>query len=130
MGGQAAGLGDELRVAPGVVDGRGDLPAVSDDARIGHEASDVVLPELGDGAGLEVGKGCTEVLALAKDGQPAEARLEALQAQLLEQAPVIGDRSPPLRVVVRPVERVVAGPPAPGAVIGAFENSLGGMHGA
>src|SRR5690606_9296510 len=41
--------------------------------------------------------------ALVQDGAPAQARLEAFQAQLLEQVAVVADRPAPLKVVVVPV---------------------------
>ena len=53
---------------------------------------------------------------LAQDREPAQSRLEPFEADLLEQAPVVGDREAPLAIVIRDVERVVA---APGAARGA-----------
>ena len=54
-----------------------------------------------------------ERLALAEDREPAQAGLEALEADLLEQAPIVADREAPFAIVIVDVERVAAGPPAP-----------------
>src|SRR5262245_22318307 len=45
-------------------------------------------------------KGGAEILALGQDGAPAQPGLKALEAQFLEQAPVIIDREAPLGVVI------------------------------
>lgn len=60
----------------------------------------VALVALGDGSDVEAREGRAEVLALGEDRAPAQPGLEALQAQLLEQAPVVGDGKDPLAVVV------------------------------
>jgi hypothetical protein len=52
-----------------------------------------------------------ERLALAQDRQPGEARLEPLQAQLLEQPDVVDDREAPLGVVIAAVLLGVAAAP-------------------
>jgi hypothetical protein len=51
-----------------------------------------------------------EGVALAEDGQPGEAGLEALEAELLEEAAVVVDRPPPLGVVVGEELRGRVGP--------------------
>src|SRR5690606_27032783 len=61
---------------------------------------------------VEAGERPAEGLALLQDRQPAQPRLEALEAELLEEAPVVAHRPAPLVVVVREVERVLARPPA------------------
>src|SRR5690606_26003970 len=61
---------------------------------------------------VEAGEGGAERLTLAEDGEPGEAGLEALQADLLEEAGVVGDRPAPLGVVVLPVQGVGGGPGA------------------
>jgi hypothetical protein len=67
------------------------------DAGIAEQAGDVALAEAGDQLRVEVGEGLAEGLALVEDRQPAEAGLEALEAELLEQAPVVADRESPIR---------------------------------
>src|SRR5207247_1145678 len=63
---------------------------------------------------IEIVKAGTKVLALAQDGQPAQASLKPFQTQFFEQAPVVGDSSAPLVIVIVPVERVGGAPPATG----------------
>ena len=88
-----------------VVDGRADLALVSDDAGIVEQAVDVVLVEVGDEPRVEAGEGSTEVFALAQDGQPRQAGLEALEAQLFEQAMIVGNAEAPFGVVIGEVVR-------------------------
>ena len=110
--GEAAALALDLQHARRVVDGRFDLAAMADDAGIGQQTFNVVPIEARHALRIEAGKRRAEVLALAQDGQPAQARLEAFEAELLEQAHVIADRPPPLVVVV---VRVVGQVLLPGA---------------
>jgi hypothetical protein len=73
---------------------------VAHDAHVLQQAGDVGVGEAGDALEFEPMEGGTEILALGKDGSPAQARLEALEAKLLEQAPVVGHREAPFGVVV------------------------------
>src|SRR5690606_27014947 len=82
------------------------------DARILQESLDVVVAESSHQLEVEPDERTPEVVALVQDGQPAKARLEALEADLLEQPPVVVDRKPPLVVVVVDVALVGATPPA------------------
>ncbi len=84
-----------------IVDGRDDLAAVPHDGHIADQALDVALIEPGHLLDLKVGKTTPESIALVQDGQPGQSALETLQADFLEQAPVIGDRKSPFTVVVR-----------------------------
>src|SRR5690554_4222977 len=108
VAGQRALLLDHLEGPGRVVDGGPDLPLVTDDPGIGEEAGDVVIPEPGDLHRVEPGEPGPKGLPLAEDGDPREARLKALEADLLEQPVVVGDRATPLRVVIADVE--VVGP--------------------
>ena len=99
-GGQRALRVHELAARPSVVDHRLDLAAMADDARVREQALDVARAEPGDPVDVEVVEGGAEVLALGEDGPPAQARLEALQAELLEQTAVVADRKAPFGVVV------------------------------
>jgi hypothetical protein len=125
VGCQAAGLRNELRVAAGVVDRGEDLRPIAHDARIGHEALDVTVIEVGDGRRVEPGERTPEVRALAEDREPAQSGLEALEAQLLEEPVVVLDWAAPLLVVVGDVQRVVARPPAARPSVEAFDDALG-----
>src|SRR5690348_9082925 len=94
---------------PGVVDGRLDLGPVADDALVAHQPRDVAGREARDGGSIEAPERRTEVLAFAQYREPAQPGHEALERKLLEQPAVIGDRTPPLRVVV--VAHVIRIPP-------------------
>ena len=106
VGGEAAELVADIEAASRVVDDRLDLPAVADDARIGQETVDIIGPEARHRVDLEVRERGAEVLALAEDRQPRETRHEALEAELLEEAPIVRHRPPPLAVVIGPIQLV------------------------
>src|SRR5690606_29883985 len=89
-----------LAGAAGVVDRRLDLAAMTHDADIGQQPGDVAFVEARHRAVVEAGEGGPEVLALLQDGSPAQARLEAFETDLLEQAPVVADGEAPFGVVV------------------------------
>ena len=57
-------------------------------------------PNLATLLDVEAGEGAAEVLALPQDRQPRQAGLKAFEADLLEQARVVGDRPAPFAVVV------------------------------
>ncbi len=82
------------------------------DTGIVEAALDVLRPETGHRLDIEIGEGGTEILALPEDRQPGEPRLEALQAELLEKAAVVGDGPAPFLVVIAEIERIFARPPA------------------
>jgi hypothetical protein len=90
---------------------------VAHDAGVPQQAVDVVLAEGGHRLDLEAREGCAEVVALAQDRQPGQARLEALQHQALVQAAVVCDRPPPLLVVVGGVLRARRAPGAAAAAV-------------
>ncbi len=69
-------------------------------------ASTSCSPNARDRVGVEAGEGAAEVLALAQDRDPREARLEALETEALVHPLLRRDRPSPLLVVVRDVERV------------------------
>src|SRR5256885_3932698 len=112
VGCKAADLPDTLGAAAGVVDGRVDLGPVADDAGVSHKSTCIASAETGDDLRVEPAKRGAEVLALAEDGQPAEARHKAFEHQLLEQAVVVIDRPAPLHVVI-PAGKNIPGPPPP-----------------
>src|SRR5580704_1291447 len=105
-------LFDELERTLRVVDDRLDLAAVAHDPRVREQALDVALAEAGDAPEVEAGEGRPERVALAQDRQPRQARLKALEAQLLEQPHVVGNREAPLCVVIGEVLGSRARPPA------------------
>ena len=95
-----------------VRDRRFDLAAVPHDARVAEQPLDATFGEARDRVGVEVRERAAEVLALAQDRQPREARLEPFEAEPLVEAALVRDRTAPLLVVVRDVERVARRPAA------------------
>ncbi len=96
----------------GVVDGGLDLGAVTDDARIGDKALDVVVAVGSDLGRVETVEGTPVVLALLENGDPGESRLRALENYFLEQAPPIAVGRTPFLVVIVKVEWVEGRPGA------------------
>ena len=119
----AALLDDEPGARAG--NGRLDLGAVAHDAGVEHQRLDLRLVEAGDHRRIEAREGLTEVLALAQDGDPGQARLEAVENEFFEQRPVVEFRHAPFRVVVRDIEGIGAGPPAAGLMVGMEDQSVG-----
>src|SRR4051812_11062796 len=114
---------DEFDAAARVADRRLDLAAVTDDAGVGEESIDVAFAEASHALEVEAGERLAEALALAQDCQPREPRLEALQAELLEQPLVVGDREAPLRVVIGAVDLGRVGPRAAGDTVVAADQT-------
>jgi hypothetical protein len=83
------------------------------DPGIGEQPVDILLAERRNRDRIEPRERGSEVLALAQDRQPRQARLKTLEAQLLEQTMVVGDAEPPLGVVVRHVLGRRGAPTAP-----------------
>lgn len=108
---------DELDRPIGVADRGLDLAPMPDDAGIAQETVDVVITKLGDLFIVEAREGPPELRPFAQDGQPAEARLEPLQAQLLEEQMIVVDRKTPLDVVILEVVRSALPPPAAGNAV-------------
>jgi hypothetical protein len=115
---QQASLGlAQLEAALCVVDRRLDLAAMAHDARVAEQSLHVAVVVGGDARRVEAVERGTEVVALAQDREPRQARLEPFQAQLLEQPGVVGDLPAPLVVVVVRVQRIVAAPPAASSAV-------------
>jgi hypothetical protein len=85
---------------------------MADDRGIGEQALDVAFVERGDTIGVEALERRAKALALAQDRQPAEAGLEALEAQPLVEPALVADGAAPLLIVVGDVERVGRRPTA------------------
>src|SRR5690606_8792976 len=109
-GGKAAILVREFDGAARIVYGRADLAGMADDAGVGEQLFNVGFTEARDALEVEALEGLAEILALAQDGEPGQARLKPFQAQLLEQAPVVRDRPSPFAVMVTQIVRKVAVP--------------------
>jgi len=102
----------EIGARPG--DGRLDLAAVADDARVGEQARDFRLAPARDGRGVEPGEGGAEILALSQDRDPGEPGLEPVEDELFPERAAVPLRHAPFGVVVGDIERVV---PAPRAAV-------------
>src|SRR5690606_7297889 len=70
------------------------------DPGVAEQALDVLLGEARHPIEIETMESGAEVLALGEDGAPAQPRLETLEAQLLEQPAIVGDRESPFGVMV------------------------------
>ena len=79
---------------------------MANDARIREQPLDGPLIEARDAVRVEAGEGRAKGLTLAEDRQPREPRLEALEAEALVDAALVGHRAAPLLVVVGDVARV------------------------
>src|SRR5205085_7735478 len=117
----------QLDGSAGIVDNRLDLAPVTHDGGVRKQARDVWLPETGDPLEVEAGERATEGLALAQYRQPGEAGLEALEAELLEQPPVVCDREAPLAIVVGAILGRRTGPPAASHTVVAADDPVGGL---
>ena len=82
------------RGGPRARDGGHDLGAVAHDAGVGHQRLDMRGVEAGDRRRLEAREGAAEGVALAQDGDPGQAGLEAVEDQLLEQGAVVDSGTP------------------------------------
>jgi hypothetical protein len=71
-----------------------------------------LLVFLGQPAEIEAVEGGAEIVALAQDGQPRQAGLEAFEAQLLEQPVVVAYGQAPFLVVITQIIGQAAMPPA------------------
>src|SRR4029079_18874381 len=72
-----------------------DLPAMADDALVGQQALDLALGVARHLRGIEAVEGAAEILALAQDRDPRQARLEAFEHEHLEERAVIVLRDAP-----------------------------------
>ena len=98
---------------------------MADDRGVAEQPLDLLFAESRDLGEIEAGKGAPEPLSLAQDREPGEAGLEAFEAELLEQPPVVGDGEAPLGVVVGAVlRRRVAPEAADDAVLATGESII------
>ena len=97
---QRAFLFNEVLCPLCIVDDRLDFAAMTNNAFILEQTIDVALGKARDPIKIEMMERVTEVLALGKNGAPAQARLKPFETQFLEQTMVITDREPPLGIVI------------------------------
>src|SRR5437899_379807 len=88
-----------------------DLRAITDDARVVHEAPDTGRGVAADFLWIESVERLPIRRALLENGRPADARLSAFQDQQLEEQTVLVDRHAPLPIVIGDVE-LTSGPAA------------------
>ena len=90
----------QIEVSARIGDGRFDLAAMPDNARIGNQFRDFPFVVTRHLLRLEPVEGLAEILAFSKDREPGQAGLETLQDQLLEELGVSRFRNAPLLVMV------------------------------
>jgi hypothetical protein len=95
------------------------------DASVADERVHTPRREARDALEVEARERASEGLSLAEDSQPAQTRLEAFEADFLEQPMIVGDRTSPLGVVVRPVVFTTDAPPASWPAVGSGEHVRG-----
>ena len=93
IGSEAPKLMDDLKRPTSIVYGRLDFSSVTDNAISPEKPSDVPDAKTSDLVELKTRERFPEVFTLAKNGQPGESRLEALQADLFEESEIVGDRA-------------------------------------
>ena len=95
---------------------------MADDAGVPEQPLDVPGAEARHLVEVEAAEGAAERLAFAKDREPAQPGLEALEADLLEEPSPVADRHAPFPVVVAAIKRVAVAPEAPDdAVVAAHD---------
>src|SRR5690348_3202728 len=102
----------DLQIGFSAFDRALDLRPVTDDADIVHQRMDFLGVVARDLFRPEIVEGTAEIVALAQDGDPGQAGLEAIEDQLLIKRAVVVFRHTPFGVVVCDVDRVL---PRPGA---------------
>src|ERR1019366_1574216 len=87
-----------------------DLGAVADDAGVLHQPLDFLWCVARDFFRNEAAEGAAEILALAQNGDPRQAGLEAVEHKLFVERAVVELGHAPFLVVIREVKRVVFRP--------------------
>lgn len=94
-------------------DGRFYFQPVADNAAALRKALHIGVGHGGHSLDVEIAERAAVTLALFQNGEPAEAGLRTLQDEELKECAVVGNRPPPLRVVVTHIGFVGAAPTAP-----------------
>src|SRR5690606_30169073 len=95
---------------PGVGDGRGDFPAVTNDPRVAQQAFDVAVAEGSDSLRIEALKSRAKGGAFAQDGDPRQPRLKRFETESLKQTRLVAAGHAPLGVVVLIEQRIARSP--------------------
>jgi hypothetical protein len=112
VGGEVFAGGFHGVVDTRAVDGGFDFGSGTDDSGVLEEALDVFFGEFGYAFGIEVVKGRAKGVALAENGDPGEAGLEAVEHEGLPEGSAVVFGDAPLGVVVGLHEGVAFGPGA------------------
>ena len=123
IGAQRPEFAAQFDHAFGVVDGRGDLACVANNAGVNHQPLNVRRIEARNLLSFEVREGAPKVLALVQDGQPAQTRLKTFEADFFKQPALVGDGEAPFGVVVPAVVGGGFAPPAAVGVVGVGEQA-------
>ena len=107
VGVEGARFSLDLNKAFRIGDRRGNLSAMSDDARIRQKGVDSVLVEARDLDRVESREGLAKRLALIEHAFPREPRLKGLEDEQFEELPFVMHRYAPLLVMIGDVERIV-----------------------
>lgn len=83
-----------------VDDGRVDLQAVADDARVRQQAGAILFSVGGDRGNVKAVVGAAKIIRLFEDGDPRQSRLVDLQHEALEEQVVVVKRESVLLIVV------------------------------
>src|SRR5262245_1433808 len=111
----------DLEIATGGQDGAFDLQAIAHDAGVLHQFLDPLRRIARNLFRIEAVEGAAEILALAQDGDPGQAGLEAVEHELLVERAVVVFRHAPFFVVIGDVERILSRPRAAGEAVGVQE---------
>src|SRR5690242_8227144 len=105
-----------------------DLEPIAHDAFVGHERSDLALVVTRDDFRPEAVERAAEVFALAQDGDPRQAGLEAVEHELLIKRAVAIVGHAPFVVAIGDVERVEPGPRAALTAVGMGIGHASGLY--
>ncbi|AOY89292.1 hypothetical protein BKP64_14555 [Marinobacter salinus] len=90
----------EVEKSSGIPDDGVDFQAVADNSGVCHQFCDLVILVSHDFFRVEIIVGLPVPLLLAEDGQPAQPRLLAVQAQFFEKCQIVIFWSSPNRIVI------------------------------
>lgn len=94
-------------------DGRFYFQPIADNAVALRKTLHIGVGHGGHGLDVEIAERAAIALAFLQNGEPAETGLRALQNEEFKECAVVGDRPPPLRVVIAHISFVGAAPTAP-----------------
>lgn len=93
--------------------GRFYFQPIADNAVAPHKTLHIGIGHGGHSLDVEIAERAAIALAFLQNGEPAETGLRTLQNEEFKECTVVGDRPPPLRVVIAHINFVGAAPTAP-----------------